>query len=196
MQSEAGNAAIPMRATWLTRIVYSVALVGFVPSALAGSSGWIALALGGRVVGRTGVSAFLIVAGFVAFRAYQVLRYPAALDARPPNALGWVLRWLGWLCMLVGAVSAAGLFVVKPVTLLLFQRAGDAGIGYFVVGLTLVMLANFGWLGCVAFEVSRACGQALPKGASPPWSRRKQDFAVLGVLVAAAISTPYLYREA
>jgi hypothetical protein len=196
MQPESENAIIPMRASSLTRIVYSLALVGFLPSALAGSSGWISLVLGGGVIGRIGPTVFLVVAGFAVFRAYQVLRYPAALDARPPNALGWLLRWLGWLCMCVGAASATGLFVVKPITLLLFKSAGDGGIGYFVVGLTLAVLANFGWLGCAAFEVSRVCGRALPEGATRSWSRWTQDFAVLGVLLAAAISTPYLYREA
>jgi hypothetical protein len=196
MQKKPEKAATPMRPSWLTRIAYSLALVGFIPSALAGSSGWISLALGGGVLSRTGPTAFLVVAGLALFRAYQVLRYPAALDARPPNTLGWLLRWLGWLCMLIGTVSSVGLFVVKPITLLLFRSAGDSGIGYFIVGLALVFFASFGWLGCLIFEVSRTCGQRLTEGVRPPWSHHKQDFAVLGALLAAAISTPYLLLAA
>lgn len=190
-QAKSGKESILLHASWPTRIVYALALVGFLPSAILGSSGWISLALGGGGVRTT----FLIVGSLFVFRAYQVMRYAAALDARPPNKLGWLLRKLGWVAMLVSAMSSVGVFFVKPITLLLFKSAGDSGVGYFVVGLTLVMLGGNGWLGCAVFEVSRRCGRVLPDGASSHWSRRKQDFAVLGVLLATAVAVPYLVRE-
>lgn len=194
MQATSESETIPLHASWPTRIIYSLALLGLLPSAVAGSSGWISLALGGGVVGGVGPTAFLILASLLVFRAYQVMRHSAALDARPPNRLGWLLRWFGLAAMLVGVASVVGLFFVEPITLLVFKRAGDAGVGYFVVGLALATLANCGWLGCAAFEVSRRCGRRLFKGLCPPWWHRKQDIAVFGILLVAAISMPYVMR--
>lgn len=187
----------PLRAGFLTRCVYSLALLAFIPSAISGGSGWIALALGGGVVAGVGRTGFLIIVSLVFFRIYQVLRYPAALDARPPNIFGKFLRYTGWLAMFAGVAAGAGLFLVKPITLALFKTAGDAGIGYFVVGLWLVLLANLGWLGCVVFELSRVSGSPLTiEVASKPWSKRIQDFSVLGAFLATTLSTPFLLRQA
>jgi hypothetical protein len=182
-----------LRAGWPTRIVYAGALLGFLPSALLGSSGWLALVLGGGVFGLFGASATLAVAALATFRAYQVLRYPAALDARPPNPLGWLLRELGWLGMLVSAASALGLFFIKPLALLLFRTPGDAGIAYFMVGLVLVILAGAGWLACLVFEVSRVCGPRV-QAPAPAWSRRRQDMAVLVMLLVVGVGAPFLLR--
>ncbi|MBL0142948.1 MAG: hypothetical protein IPP91_12815 [Betaproteobacteria bacterium] len=196
MATDSPGVSTPIRAGLFIRLVYSVALLAFLLSALVGASGWISLAIGGGVAGGTGLTGFLIIAALVLFRNYQVLRYPAALDARPPTAFGTFLRNAGVLAMLAGAASGVGLFLVKPITLLVFRSAGDAGIGYFVVGLALVVLANLGWLGCLAFELSRACGKPLPpEMESPPWWKRRQDVAVLGVLVVAAIGAPPLLRQ-
>lgn len=192
-----GSVLAPLRAGLFTRLVYSLALLAFLPSALAGSSGWIALALGGGMAANIGLTALLTLAALAFFRAYQVLRYPAALDARMPNAFGKFLRYAGWLAMFGGAAGGVGLFAVKPITLMLFKTAGDAGIGYFVVGLALVVLANLGWLGCLVFELSRVCGPRLPpEAAVKPWSKRRQDFAVLGVLVATAIGALHYLTDA
>jgi hypothetical protein len=194
MQVAQANLAMPMRPGWLTRIIYSLALLAFVPSTFLMSSGWISIALGGATEVGSEPTFFLLMTGVAMFRAYQVLRYQASLDARPPNALGWLCRCLGWLFMCVGAVSALALLAVTPITHLLFKSVGDTGIAYFGVGLTLVVLASFGWLGCVVFEVSRFCGRRLPEGATLALSRRKQDFVVLGVLLTAALSISYLHR--
>ena len=166
-----------MRAAWATRIVYAAALLGLLPAALAAASGWISLVLGGGAVGAFGATATLVLCALAAFRAYQVLRYPAALDARRPNMLGWLLRGLAWVAMLASAASAIALFFAK--TLMLF--------------LVLVASAGMGWVGCLVFEASRICGPA-PQSPAPRWSRRIQDGAVLAAILAAAIGAPFLLR--
>ena len=166
-----------MRAAWATRIVYAAALLGLLPAALAAASGWMTLLLGGGAVGAFGATTTLVVCALAAFRAYQVLRYPAALDARRPSVLGLLLRSLAWLAMLASVASAIALFFAK--TLMLF--------------LALVVSAGMGWVGCLVFDISRICGPA-PRAPPPRWSRRGQDAAVLGALVAAAIGAPLLLR--
>lgn len=181
------------RAGWGTRLVYAGALLGMLPAAFGAASGWMSLVLGGGAIAALGVTATLVLWALAAFRAYQVLRYPAALAARDPNVLGWLLRGLGWLAMLISAVSAIGLFFIRPLTLFLLRSAGDAGIGYFVVAVALVVLAGAGWLGCLVFEISRVCGPA-PQAPAAKWSRRGQDAAVLAAFLAAAIGAPLLLR--
>jgi len=190
----ATNVLAPLHAALFTRFLYCLALFAFLPAAVRGSSGWIGLALGGGLAGGT-LTGLLILVALIVFRTYQVLRYPAALDARPPNGLGKVLRYVGLFAMLTGIVAAAGLFFVKPLTLALFNSAGETGIGYFVVGLSLVVLANATWLGCLTFELSRICGPELPPEMAKPWSKRPQDLAVLGTLAAAAIVAPHLVQH-
>jgi hypothetical protein len=152
--------------------------------------------LGGGLFAGIGFTGLLVIAVLALFRAYQVLRYSETLDARPPNAFGKFLRYAGIVSMTAGALSGVGLFLVKPLTLAIFNKAGDGGIGYFVVGLALVLLANFGWLGCFVFELSRVCGKPLPNArVAASQQRRRQDFAILGVFILAAIGAPYLIRQ-
>ena len=188
-----GQSEPPVRAAWPTRIVYAAALLGLLPAAFAAASGWISLVLRGGAIGALGLTPTLVVSALAAFRAYQVLRYPAALEARRPNVLGWLLRGLAWLAMLVSAASAIGVLFVKPLTLFLSRSAGDAGIRYLMAGLALVVFAGLGWVGCLLFEISRICGPA-PAAPAPrgPW--RGGDVAVLGALLAAAIGAPLLLR--
>jgi len=134
-------------------------------------------------------------AAIVAFRAYQVMRYRAALDARAPNRLGRMLRWLGLLGMTVGATAAAAFLLIGPITHLLVKSVSESGVEYFVVGLVLLSLTSFGWLGCIAFEASRTCGPPLPPGTRSSWFRRKQDLVVLALLIGAVVAPPFLSHE-
>ena len=179
-----------MRASLLTRVVYALGLLAFIPGTLAAGSGWIALATGGGVAA-FGATAVFVIAALIVFRCYQVLRYPAALDSRKPNALGWILRVLGWWSMAGAAVAGIGLFLVGPVTRTLTGGSvGESGVAYFMVGLMLSVGAGVGWVGCLLFEISRVCG--AQQEAAVPWSRRRQDFGVLASLVIAAVAGPYV----
>jgi hypothetical protein len=151
---------------------------------------------GGGLLAGIGFTGLQVIAALTLFRIYQVLRYSDALDARPPNTLGKFLRYAGMVAMTAGALSGVGLFLVEPLTLAIFKTAGDGGIGYFVVRLGLVLTANFGWLGCLVFELSRVCGEMLSAArVVVSQQRRRQDVAILVVIILAAIGAPHLIRQ-
>lgn len=172
------------------RALYVVALLAFIPSVLAGGSGWISLAMGGGLTSTVGITVTFIVLALILFRSYLVLRYPMTLDARVPNLAGKFLRASGIFSMFIGAAAGIGLFFIKPITLSIFKSAGDSGIGYFVVGIYLVILANLGWLGCLIFELSRVFGVRSSKLKKGPRPTRRQDIAVLVTLVVGALALP------
>ncbi len=187
----------PQRAGWPTRLLYCLSLAGLVVGSLAQASSWVGLALGGGLIGLVGPSVFLLVAAAVAYRIYRVLRYPQALDARPPYLLGWPLRWLGQLVMVAGAVGTVAQFVGKPLAMLLLKDVAESGNGVvlFVVGLYATILASVGWIGCVLFEASRAVGKRIAPPASGRSRRQwKQDMAVLAGLAAVALALPLASR--
>lgn len=181
----------PLTAGRINRAIYCLALAALVVGSIGQTASWIGLATGGGLIGFLGGWGFLLVAAAVIYRIYRVVRYPEALDARPPYLLGWLLRGLGWIVMLAGAMGFAAMFLVKPLTLLLFKTAGENGIGFFVVGLYATMLAGVGWLGCVVFDISRAVGKRVSP-ASPRRSRRQllQDRSVFVALAVAALALP------
>jgi hypothetical protein len=185
----------PLRASWFTRAIYCVSLLGLIASSFGQASSWVGLATGGGLIGSLGPAVFLLVGAAIVYRVYRVIRYPAALDARPPYLLGWIVRALGWLLMFAGSLGIAAMFGVKPLTLLIFKSAGENGIGFFVVGLYATMIAGAGWIGCVVFEISRAIGRRV----TPPSPRRTrsqfvQDSVVLASLAAVAIVLPFALK--
>lgn len=181
-----------------TRLIYVAALARLVLGPALTSSGWIGLTLGGGYLAGSDRTMMVLLAGAALYRIYTVLRYREALNARPPSRMGWLLRMLGWLLMAAGAVGAVSLFLVKPITMLIFKTPGDAGIAFFVTGLFSTLLASVGPIGCAVFEVSRRVGRQLPASAPPRRaSARKQDYAVmacLGLLALAVVATPALVR--
>src|SRR5437868_5553538 len=101
----------PLRANALTRTIYVVALSALVVGSFSGMSGWVNRALGGGVVNSWGRAVPLLFAAAVLYRIYPVVRYRAALDARPPYLFGWLLRVLGWLAMAAGVVGTVSMFL-------------------------------------------------------------------------------------
>ena len=208
MNMNINNNVQPLRAGKGIRILYSLSIIVVLPAMLVGGSGWIGLAIGG---GPVGLGAFLhsfsmrpfgliyavyalgmiLIQVLLLFRAYRVLRYPAALDARPPRTLGKFLRGWAILWMALSVASGIGLFAIKPITLAVFKSAGDSGIGYFVVGVYLTLAASSGWIGCMLFEASRKFGHRVPEDArTDPNYKRKQDWMVLLLLAALVVGGP------
>jgi len=183
-----------------TRLLYAGALLSIVPGTMAANSGWIVLATGGSIGGRGGLPVMLLIAAALMFRCYQVIRYPYALAAYPSNAFVGFLRGLSKFSMLIGFLAGVSLFLVKPITLLIFKTAGDSNVGFFVVGFYLSMLAPFGWMGCVAFEITRKIGRRPDTDTNNPFPNTpsqfhwKQDAVVAIVLIALIMGVPYLRR--
>ena len=160
-----------------TRVLYSAGLFSLLPATLVANSGWIGLATGGSLFG----AAIPVLASGVVFRMYQVLRYRHALDAYMSNKFVAILRVLSFVAMFVGGAAGIGLFMVRPLALLVFKTPGDAGIAYFITGIVLVTCASAGWKGCLAFEISRWLGKPPQHVSRQPAFRWKQD-AVVAVL--------------
>jgi hypothetical protein len=192
-EAPAAPAVAPFHASWLTRLVYCVALLALVLSSLSQAASWVGLALGGGLIAWAGSSVFLLVTAALLYRVYRVLRDRQALDARPPNAFGYLLRGLGWLLMLAGAIGAVSLLLIRPLTLMIFKTGGEAGVAFFVVGLYATVLAGIGWLGCLLFEISRPLGKRVTPPSPPrPRRQRLQDGGVLVALVVLALSLPWI----
>jgi hypothetical protein len=172
-------------------VLYSLALLSILPAALIGGTGWIALATGVSL----GMVGFFIVSALVIYRIYLVARYPWALDGTSLNAFGSLLRNIGAVAMSIGVLAGVGLLFLKPLTLAILGNAGDSGVGFFVVGVALVLLANLGWMGCVGLEVSRHWGKVGPTDRPEALQfKRPQDRAVLFTLLATAVVGPTLLR--
>ncbi len=184
----------PLRAAWITRVVYCLALLALIPSGIGQASSWVGLALGGGLIGFAGPTAFLLIGAAILYRVYRVIRYADALDARPPYFFGRLVRWLGLVVMLVGVAGMVAMFLVRPLALMIFKSPGDGGIAFFVVGLFATMAAGVGWIGCVLFEISRAIGQRCGPAPGRSRSQRIQDGVVLASLVVCAIALPWSLR--
>ncbi|MFY9259741.1 MAG: hypothetical protein WAO71_04450 [Gallionella sp.] len=182
--AENGNEVL--QSSRVVRALYVTALLALVPSTLVGFSGWVSLVTGGGLGSIARIALYLVMLAMIFFRVYLVLRYPTALNGRIPNLAGKFLRAAGMFAMLIGGLAGIALFLVKPITLAIFKSAGSNGIGYFVVTFYLVFLANFGWLGCLCFELSRVFGAKFPRG--EPRQTRRQDIAVFATLVTGAFA--------
>lgn len=182
------------RAGIATRVLYSAGLLSLLPGTLVANSGWVGLAMGGSLATIGGVTATLILAAGVIFRVYQIIRYPHALDAHGSSKFAAALRMLSYVAMFIGGIAGIGLFLVRPLALLIFKTPGDAGVAYFVTGMFLAVGASVGWKGCLAFEVSRWLGKAPQDALKRPAFRWKQDAVVAALLVAVVVGGPYLAR--
>jgi hypothetical protein len=185
----------PLYPSWITRLVYVVALLGFVVSSLA-QSGWVGLATGGSLLGMMGPMVFTGVTALVLYRAYTVLRYRDAIAARRPYLIGWLVRYAGWLVMLVAALGSLAIVFRGPLTLMLFKTVGENGIAFFVVGLYAVMAAGAALPGVLIFELSRLIGRRpQPRIARRSSSQRKQDWVLLIVLVVVGLALPAAFKK-
>ncbi|PYN88660.1 MAG: hypothetical protein DMD87_08430 [Candidatus Rokuibacteriota bacterium] len=145
------------RASWLLKLIYCLALVTpLVPAALFGASGWMALYTGGGLLGRLGIGGLVVALLLVLARVVFVMVRRGALQAYVTVRL---FRVLAIAAMTVGSISALGLFFVKPIALAVFGTPGDAGIAFFVTGVTLYTGAGLASLGVVVFELTRATGE-------------------------------------
>ena len=195
MSTNTSSTTRPLRANWPTRVLYVLAIFSCLPYALMMGTNVRFLA---RHMGVHGVITWVGLGTFAAlilFRAYQVLRYPAALDARRPSTLGRLLRRSGLLGMVIGTAAATAFFLIGPVTRILVESVSESGVEYFVIGLTLLSLSSFGWLGCLVFEVSRTCGPSLSPVELSPRFRGKQDLAVMALLIGSVVGSPYWSNE-
>jgi len=185
----------PLYPSWITRLVYMVALLGFVVSSMA-QSGWVGLATGGSVLAMMGPMVSMGVTALVLYRVYTVLRYRDAIAARRPYLIGWLVRYAGWLVMLVAALGSLAIVFRGPLTLMLFKTPGENGIAFFVVGLYAVFAASAALPGVLIFELSRLMGRRpQPKIEPRSPSQRKQDWVLLAVLVALGLALPATLKK-
>jgi len=147
------------RAGKLLKCLYCLTVVAMIiPAGLLGASGWVGLAMGGGFIGAQQYVG-LVIAGWFIYRVYQVVRFPDALDVYVSGMVVKLFRVSGIVLMMLGLVFSTLIAFVKPLTLAIFGRAGDAGIAYFVVGVFLYLLTSAGWLGLILFEIGRICGK-------------------------------------
>ena len=166
-----GRGVRPLRASWTTRTVYCLALLGFVRCALGQETPWVEIATRSGLGIALGTWVFFLISAAMAYRIYGVVSYADALDARPPYLLGWLLRWLGWFVMLAGMAGLMAM-LLKSLDLLLFKGSGSDGTGFLAVGLWATLLAGAGWVGCLLFEMSRWVGR--PAAGSEVLRSRRQ----------------------
>lgn len=180
---------------WLLKTIYSVALLAPILGLLFQSS-WVSMATGFMPLHGLGRYILPLVAALLAYRIYLVWRYKTTLQARPPYLLGSLLRGLGVLIMLVGAVGVATLVLAKPVGFILRWDGGPNGIAYFVVGVFAVGASSLGWIGCLLYEASRFIGRrtSQPSTARTPRQRRL-DWSVASVLLLALVGGPLLRQQ-
>jgi hypothetical protein len=185
----------PLYPSWMTRVVYVAALVGIVLSSMA-QTGWVGLATGGSILAMMGSLWAAGVTALVLYRAYTVLRYRDAIAARRPYLIGWLVRYAGWLVMLVAALGSLAILFRGPLTLMLFKTPGENGIAFFVVGVYAVMASAVALPGVLIFELSRLIGRRpQPKIARRSPSRRKQDWVLLILLVAVGLALPATLKK-
>lgn len=186
--AESGPAG-PISASRRTRAIYCLALAGLILGMLGQATSWVGMVFGGGVIGYLGPTAFLGISALAVYRIYRVVRYPRALDARPPDLAARVLRGLGLAIMVVGAVGASATIVRWPA--LLF----GGGIAFFVVGIFATLAASLGWIGCLLFDAGRHLGNRVPAAHERTRRQRVQDWSVLGGLVLLAITVPWMFKQ-
>ncbi len=154
-------------ATRTLKVVYCLTLLGAIVAAMVASSGWIGLAFGGGAF-RSGLLIPVAILLVAVYRVISIFRKPAALDVNATGLFARGIRKLSIVLMWCGLLATIGLFFVKPITLAVFRSAGDGGVGYFVVGVYLVMLSALGVLGIIMFEVTRFLGWLFPANENAP----------------------------
>jgi hypothetical protein len=184
----------PRNPPLVTRLLYALGAFSLIPATLVGSSSWIGLATGGTFVGQFGVTTLLLMGAAILFRVYQILRYPRALEIWPSGWVAKSFRGLALGAMLVGGLAGIGLFMIRPITSAVMQNPGGDGIGFFVVGLYLVIIAGAGWKGCVVYEIARLARRPSKSVRPPSPFRWKQDVIVAAVLVAVCVGLPAFQR--
>lgn len=143
---------------WL-RWLYCLTLISSLLPLLVGMTGYVGLAVGGGMGGLpfAGILVLAVIALYV-WRVVVVARHSSTLDSFVTSTRLKLLRGLGIVLMLLGVVGSVALLFVKPLTLALLGKPGDAGIGYFVVSLGLYFLGSAGMFGLALFEMSRLFG--------------------------------------
>lgn len=185
------EAAGPLAASWATRVLYCLALIASLISLVKPVWSWIALAMGQGLLAMAGPSLYFVLAAAISYRIYEVLRYPAALQAKPPDLAGWLLRGLAWVVMAAGVVGMVGMFVIPPLTPMMVGNSRDAGMGLFVLGVYASTLASVGWVGCLMLEISRMVGVPAEDDTPGRTAReRAQDYAVMAGVAVMATAVP------
>src|SRR5665647_2929458 len=156
-----GRALRPVRATRTTRAIYCLALLAFALPAVGQGASWMAAATGDAVNPALANWLLFLISAAMAYRAYYVVSYADTLDARPPYLVGWLVRWLGWLIMLLGIAGPLIQLLVKSTAVLPLKSGGEGGANYLAVGLWAMVLAGSGWVGCLLFEISRWTGHRV-----------------------------------
>jgi hypothetical protein len=147
-----------IKASRTFKLVYCLTLMGSIfPVGLAASSGWMALVFGGGFL-RAGFLLPIALLLIFGYRIVTVIRNPSALDVYAAGFFSKAVRLFSILLIWGGFASMVSLFFVKPITLAIFQKAGDGGVAFFVVGIYLIMLAGMGIIGVVMFEGVRFIG--------------------------------------
>ena len=144
------------------KFAYCLGLIGFIFVGIFASSSWIGLAFGGGIF-RAGLIIPDIALLLIGFRIVIVAFNPTALDVYVNSGFFKFARSIGVFLIYVGLLAMIGMFLIKPITLLIFSNVGDDGIAYFVVGIYLVLLACLAIPGFIVFEVTRLVGSRSRK---------------------------------
>jgi hypothetical protein len=161
------------------RVLYALAAFGALPGSCAGS-GWVRMAIGPGLLGSL---LGLALVAWLVWRGFRVWRNPEALSRPAGSTLAAILCGLGSAAMVIGVAAVAGLFLVRPLTLLIFgEIRSDSGIEFFVVGVYTAMVASAAWMGVLLYEGGRAVARAPARVRG----------ALGGGLLFAAVAVPAL----
>jgi hypothetical protein len=122
-------------------------------------------------MGRTGTVLFvgpilLLLLG--AYRIFSVAKDKNLLNCPVLSGVPRVMRVLGILAMVLGAIAALAWPFIKPIALAIFGKPGDSGVAFYVVGVYLAIAKGFAPLGVVLFEASRLMGFESEERVSVP----------------------------
>lgn len=161
------------------RVLYVLAALGALPASCTGS-GWVRATLGPSflysVVG-------LALVAWLVWRAIRAMRDANAIARPAGSRLANLLCGVAVVAMAVGVAAFFSTFLVRPITLLVFDGKirSDSGIEFYLVGIVLVLLTSAGWAGVLLYEAGRLVARA------PARARGVLGGSLIAVVLAAPL---------
>ena len=119
------------------------------------SSSWVRLSLGGGGLGLLPLFSLLPLLLLAVYRVVLVIKRASTLAAPPAIGVAKVLRVLGVVLLVFGALVFVLNIVAGPLMHRFMSSHTESGAEYFVVGTYLALLGGIGTFGLLLFEFSR-----------------------------------------